>query len=37
VQKIAKKVEEMFGGFRYFLYLCSVNQSFEKAGSGDPA
>ena len=28
-EKNAKKVEEMFGGFGYFLYLCSVIQRNE--------
>ena len=33
---LLKKVEEMFGGFRYFLYLCTVNHERQKAGGGGP-
>ena len=32
----AKKVEEMFGGFGYFLYLCSVNKGESKSACSDP-
>ena len=28
VKNSAKKVEEMFGGFRNFLYLCNVVQKY---------
>ena len=32
----AKKVEEMFGGFGYFLYLCNVNKGESKSACSDP-
>ena len=35
-EKNAKKVEEMFGGFDYFLYLCNCNKGEGKSACSDP-
>ncbi len=36
VKNILKEVAEMFGSFRYFLYLCSVNEGESKSACSDP-